>query len=101
MKARLLIVLTLVFWAGTSCQKKIDIAKEEAAIKAFFEKNKTDYFNGDYTAMSEAWVKDPSSVKMWISVKGLGEYRRKGEERSSRQNMESKRNEFYSFILSF
>jgi uncharacterized GH25 family protein len=71
MKTRLLIVLALVFWAGTSCEKKIDIAKEEAAIKAFFEKNSTDYFNGDYSAMSQAWVKDTSSVKMWISDKGL------------------------------
>ncbi len=71
MKTRLLIVLALAFCAGTSCEKKIDIAKEEAAIKALFEKSKTDYFNGDYAAVSDTWVKDSKSVKMWISDKGV------------------------------
>jgi hypothetical protein len=70
MKAKLIIVLALIVWAGTSCEQKVDVAKEEAAIKALFEKNKNDYFKGDYKTMSEDWVKDPSSVKMWISAKG-------------------------------
>jgi hypothetical protein len=73
MKTRFIFVLALVIWACSSCEPKVDVAKEEAAIKEFFESNKTDYFNGNYQAMSDAWIKEASSVKMWVSEKGINE----------------------------
>jgi len=69
MKTKLFILLTLAIWVFTACEEKIDIAKEEAAIKAVFEAEKTAYLNQDNTAMAEFWVQDASSQKIWYSGK--------------------------------
>jgi len=70
MKIKLFILITLAVWVFTSCVEKIDIAKEEAAIKAAFEAEKTAYLKQDAAAMAEFWVHDASSQKIWISTTG-------------------------------
>ena len=45
-------------------------AKEEAAIKAVFEAEKTAYFNQDHIGMGENWVKESSTMKYWLNAKG-------------------------------
>ena len=69
MKTKLFILLTLSIWVFTACEEKTDIAKEEAAIKAVFEADKTAYLNQDNVALSEFWVQDASSQKIWYSGK--------------------------------
>ncbi len=70
MKTKLLILFTLAIWVFTSCEEKIDIAKEEAAIIAVFEADKTAYLNQDAVAMAEFWVQDASSQKIFQSTTG-------------------------------
>ncbi len=70
MKTKLFMLFTLAIWVFTACEEKIDIAKEEAAIKAVFEADKTAYLNQDATAMAEFWVQDASSQKIFQSTTG-------------------------------
>jgi hypothetical protein len=74
MKKHLLSLLTLILITATSCQKKIDIEKEKEAIKAVFEQEKDAFFKQDYASMSNYWVNEPSSIKMFISSKGQTKY---------------------------
>ena len=69
MKTKLFILITLAIWVFTSCEEKIDLAKEEAAIKAVFEAEKTAYLKQDAAAMVEFWVQDASAQKIWYSGK--------------------------------
>lgn len=70
MKTKLYMLLTLVIWVFSACEEKIDIAKEEAAIKAVFEAEKNAFMKQDAAAMAEFWVHDPSAQKIWFSDKG-------------------------------
>jgi ketosteroid isomerase-like protein len=70
MKTKLFILLSLSIWVFTSCEEKIDVAKEEAAIKAVFEADKDAYMKQDNAAMSKCWVQDASSKKIWFTAKG-------------------------------
>ena len=66
MKTRLLIPLVLILGITMSCQNKIDVAKEEAAIKALIEADRAAYFKQDYNGVGDCWIKEPSSVKIWV-----------------------------------
>lgn len=70
MKTKLFLLLTLAIWVFTACEEKIDVAKEEAAIKAVFEEEKTGYLNQDYARMAETWIQNPSSVKIIMTKEG-------------------------------
>jgi ketosteroid isomerase-like protein len=70
MKTKLFILMTLAIWVFTACEEKIDLAKEETAIKAVFEADKTAYLNQDAVAMAEFWVQDASSQKIFQSITG-------------------------------
>lgn len=70
MKKILLALFVLSFLATTSCQEKIDTAKEEAAIKAVFEEEKDAFFSQDAARMAETWIQEPSSVKIYMTDKG-------------------------------
>ena len=70
MKTKLFFLMTLAIWVFAACEEKIDIAKEEAAIKAVFEADKTAYLNQDAAAMAEFWVHEPSSKKIFQSATG-------------------------------
>ncbi|KAF0238364.1 MAG: hypothetical protein FD181_1175 [Prolixibacteraceae bacterium] len=70
MKTNLFFLMTLAIWVFTACEEKIDIAKEEAAIKAVFEAEKNAYLKQDAAAMAEFWVQDATSQKIWYSTTG-------------------------------
>jgi hypothetical protein len=76
MKKYLLILFTLIFIVSTSCKEKIDIAKEEAAIKAVIEGEINASFNGEYDHWSSFFVQEPYMVWMqawkdgYVSWKG-------------------------------
>ena len=81
---KLILIATIIFLAGTSCQEKIDIEKEKEAIKAVIEQESKAYFNQDYVAMGETIVKEPSSVKMYMTQKG--QFRYEGWDKINAQN---------------
>ena len=70
MKKSLSILFVIALFTCPSLKGQTDNAKEEAAIKAVFEADKTAYFNQDYVAMGECWVKEPSTMKYWLGSKG-------------------------------
>jgi ketosteroid isomerase-like protein len=70
MKTKLFMLFTIAFWAFTACEEKINIAKEEEAIKAVFEADKEAYLKQDNNALAEFWIQDASSQKIWFSEKG-------------------------------
>ena len=70
MKKSLLVFVVMALFIYPSLKAQTDNAKEEAAIKAVFEADKTAYFKQDYVGMGECWVKEPTSMKYWLSSKG-------------------------------
>jgi ribosomal protein S8 len=70
MKKHLMVLVTLIFLVGFSCNEKIDLTKEKEAIKAVFEEEKNGFLNQDYVRMSETWIQEPSSVKITMTDKG-------------------------------
>jgi hypothetical protein len=79
MKKYLLALLILIFAVRTSCQEKIDIPKEEAAIKAVIEGEIKASFDGDYDRWASFFVQEPYMVWMqawkegYVSWKGWQE----------------------------
>ncbi|MFC2114924.1 nuclear transport factor 2 family protein [Bacteroidota bacterium] len=58
-------ILTLVFFAGIiSCQKKIDIEKEKAAIKAVIEEETNAYIDRDYDRFAATYLQDKSFIRL-------------------------------------
>ena len=64
----LLVFVSLIYFS--SCEKKIDIEKEKQAIKAVFEQEKNAFFKQDLAGMADTWVKDQSSVKIYMGSNG-------------------------------
>lgn len=75
MKTRLLIVSALVLWAFTSCEEKIDTAKEEAAIKAVIEGEIKASFDGNYDDWASYFVQEPYLLWMQAWKEGYGGWR--------------------------
>jgi ketosteroid isomerase-like protein len=70
MKTKLFMLFTVAIWAFTACEEKIDVAKEETAIKTAYEAEKDAFMKQDAAAMAEFWVQDASSQKIWFSTTG-------------------------------
>jgi ketosteroid isomerase-like protein len=64
-------LLSLGLLVLCSCQQKVDVAREEAAIKEVFEAEKTAFFNQDIEGIEKFWVQDEKSKKIWLSAKGV------------------------------
>lgn len=74
MKKLVFVALTVILLAGISCQKKTDIEKEKAAIKAVIEEEKNAFFAQDYNRIAETWAQEPSSYKIYMDDKGYTKY---------------------------
>jgi hypothetical protein len=59
--------LTLLF---SSCQPKVDVEKEKAAIRAVIEDEKNGFFGKSFEKMAATWVQKATSVKMYMSQEG-------------------------------
>jgi hypothetical protein len=72
---RLLVALAvlglIVFALG---KQRADIGKEEGAIKALFEAEKAAFFERNAVGVGEAWAKEPTSMKIYLSPKGPTKY---------------------------
>ena len=64
MKKYLLTLFALILLAGTSCQEKIDIEKERAAIIAVIEEETDACIAGDFSRQSETYVQDETAVRL-------------------------------------
>ena len=65
----------MIFLAITSCNEKIDIAKEEAAIKAVIEGEIKASFDGDYIGWASFFVHEPYVVWMQSWKDGYGSWK--------------------------
>jgi ketosteroid isomerase-like protein len=70
MKTTFVTLMTVLLLFGTSCQKKIDKAKEEAAIKAVIEEEKSAFMERDFERMAATWIHSPSSTKIYMAKEG-------------------------------
>jgi hypothetical protein len=64
MKTKLIVLLVIVMGMTMSCQKKIDVAKEEEAIKTIIEAEINASFNGEYEKWAAFFVQEPYLVWM-------------------------------------
>ena len=70
MKKSLSVLFVIALFTSLPLKGQIDNAKEEAAIKAVFEADRASYLKQDYVGMGEFWVKEPTTMKYWLSPEG-------------------------------
>jgi len=70
MKTTTFTLLAFFLLVGISCQKKIDKVKEEEAIKAVIEEEKSAFMDRDFERMAATWIHSPSSVKIYMDKEG-------------------------------
>jgi hypothetical protein len=61
MKKTLQILLVIIFFAGISCQDKMDIEKEKEAIKAVIEEETRAYLDQDFERLAKTHLQDETS----------------------------------------
>jgi len=63
-----LFILTLII--GTSCQEKVDIEKEKAAIIAVLEEDTEAFFDSDIDRLSAVHVQDETNIRLTATKSG-------------------------------
>lgn len=71
MKKYVFALLAIVLLAGTSCQEKIDIEKEKAAIIAVIEEETNAYLDRDFDRQNECFIQDETAVGILAGKDGL------------------------------
>jgi len=71
MKKYVLTIFALVVLAGTSCEKKVDIAKEKEAILAVIKEETNAYHDKDFERFAESYVQDETNIRL---LGGEGEF---------------------------
>ena len=72
MKKYVLTLFALILLAGTtSCQEKIDIEKEKAAIIAVIEEETNAYLDRDFDRQNECFIQDETAVGILAGKDGL------------------------------
>lgn len=64
MKKDVLTLLAIILLAGSSCQKKIDIEKEKAAIIAVINEESNAYFAKDFPRLAATYVQDETNIRL-------------------------------------
>ena len=72
MKKYLFVLFALILLAGNSCQEKIDIEKEKAAIIAVIEEETNAYLARDYDRLAATWVQDETNIDLRAGKSGYG-----------------------------
>ncbi len=70
MKTQLLALTTFVLFVGSSCQEKIDIEKEKAAIIAVIEEETDAFYDRDFERLAATHVQDESNTRMDVGRYG-------------------------------
>lgn len=69
MKANVIMLLGM-FLLASSCQQKVDVQKEEKAIKAVIEEELNAYVNKDLKRIGDTWAQKPTSIKLFMHGNG-------------------------------
>jgi len=72
MKMYLFVLFALILLAGNSCQEKIDIEKEKAAIIAVIEEETNAYLARDYDRLAATYVQDETNIDLRAGKSGYG-----------------------------
>lgn len=72
MKKYVLTLFALILLAGTSCQEKIDIEKEKAAIIAVIEEETNAYYDNDFDRLAATYVQDETNIDLRAGKSGYG-----------------------------
>lgn len=64
MNKSILIVIIAILIAGNACQQKIDVEKEQAAIKSVLEKSSKAWLDRDFEGIASVWVQDESATRI-------------------------------------
>ena len=72
MKKYVLALFALILLAGTSCQEKIDIEKEKAAIIAVIEEETNAYLARDLDRLAATYVQDETNIDLRADKSGYG-----------------------------
>lgn len=70
MKKHVLSLFAIVLLAGTSCQEKIDIEKEKAAIIAVIEEETEAFFDSDIDHLGVLHVQDETNIRLTATKSG-------------------------------
>ncbi|GAG92142.1 unnamed protein product [marine sediment metagenome] len=71
MKKYVFTLFALILLAGTSCQEKIDVEKENDAIIAVNEEERNAYLDHDITRLEAIWVQKSTSQRIFTSENAL------------------------------
>ncbi len=66
MKKYVFALFALMLLAGNSCQEKIDIEKEKAAIIAVLEEETNAAYDRDFDRLAATWIQDETSI--WLGT---------------------------------
>ena len=66
----LIILISAIFFTGTSCENNIDIEKEKAAIIAVIEEETDAFYDRDYARLAAAHVQDETNIRMDVGRYG-------------------------------
>ena len=72
MKKYVIVLFALILLAGTSCQEKIDIEKEKAAIIAVIEEETNAYLDRDFDRFAATYVQDETIIRLIAWKDGYG-----------------------------
>ena len=70
MKKYVLTLFAMLLLAGASCQEKIDIDKEKAAIIAVIEEETNGYLARDFDRLVATWVQDETNIDLRAGKSG-------------------------------
>jgi hypothetical protein len=70
MKKYVFTLFAIILLAGTSCQEKIDIEKEKAAIIAVIEEETEAFFDSDINRLAATHVQDETNIRLTASKSG-------------------------------
>ncbi len=72
MKKYVLTLFALILFAGASCQEKIDIEKEKAAIKAVLEAETDAFLSKDFDRLAATYIQDETNIRLSAGKSGYG-----------------------------
>ena len=74
MKMNFIALFTIIFFAGTSCQEKIDIEKEKEAIIAVIETETDAFLSKDFERLAATYVQDETNIRLSANKSGYNFY---------------------------
>jgi len=67
-----IVLTTVIFFVGISCEQKIDVGKEQDAIKAVLEKSSKAWSDRDFESIASVWIQDETSTRIGATNGSFG-----------------------------